>query len=79
MRDIICVTLAADAQVNNENPKLFYRHAKEVPSIIGLPKSENNLLDKGIKSPPLRGREGNKTTVAKVNHYFLLYNHYQKP
>lgn len=79
MTDIICVKFAADAQVSDENPELFNRHARRVPSVTGASKkSENDLLDKGIK--PLRRWEegkGNKTTVAKVNHYFLLCNHYQ--
>lgn len=60
MGDIICVKFAAGTQVNNENPKLFNRHAKRVPSIMGPPKSENNLLDKGIK-PLYRWEEGKET------------------
>lgn len=60
MGGIICVKFAADTQVNNGNPKLFNRHAKRVLSIVGPPKSENNLLDKGIK-PFYRWEEGKET------------------
>lgn len=52
--------LAADAQVNDGNPKVFYSYAKDVARIIRPPKSENHPPDKRIKSS-YRWEEGRET------------------